>query len=220
MNQKKTVELLQNLLFSENKPPELRPVDILLLNYLILRQTEDHCIYDSHLTLAQRLGCERRTIADSIKRLSTLGWIVNEKSYQWSEKTKRKTRSIGRTSGLSVNLEKLPQPTDRAKHSPPSPEAVALATGHTALLMKHGLNRRQPKTKTFDRQQALAAQRLIDEFGSEKAYAVLNFALSDARYTKAAQKSLYEVRSRLPALRRAYDAAHAQLAQPVADAVA
>jgi hypothetical protein len=34
-------------MYSENKPAELRPVDIALLTYLILRQTEDHYINDS-----------------------------------------------------------------------------------------------------------------------------------------------------------------------------
>ena len=76
----------------------------------ILRQTEDHFISDSQLTLANRLGCERKAIAESIKRLNDLGWIVSKAQWQWSEKTKRKTRSIGKTVGLSVNLDKLKYP--------------------------------------------------------------------------------------------------------------
>ncbi len=108
-------------------------MDIALLTYLIVRQTEDHYINDSQLTLANRLGCERKTIADSIKRLDGLGWIVSKKPWQWSEKTQRKTRSIGKTVGLSVNLDKLPQAQDRAKHSLPGPDAVKLAAKHTAI---------------------------------------------------------------------------------------
>ena len=150
------VARLQNLYFSENKPTELIPLDILLLTYLILRQTEDHFINDSQLTLANRLGCERKAVAKSIKRLSDLGWIVSKASWQWSEKTKRKTRSIGKTVALSVNLDKLPQAKDKTKHSRPSPEAVMLANKHTALLIKLGLGKKQHKT--FDRLQENAAQ--------------------------------------------------------------
>jgi hypothetical protein len=56
MNQKSTITLLQSLYSSESKPPELRPVDVALLTYLVLRQTEDHFVYDSQLTLANRLA--------------------------------------------------------------------------------------------------------------------------------------------------------------------
>src|ERR1039457_5278855 len=94
---RKIVARLENLLFSENKPPELRPVDIALLTYLIVRQTEDHFINDGQLTLASRLGCKRKAIADSIKRLNGLGWITSKAHWQWSDKTKRKTKSIGTT---------------------------------------------------------------------------------------------------------------------------
>jgi hypothetical protein len=73
MTAKETVPLLQNLFFSENKPETLRPVDLALLTYLFLRQTEDHYIHDSQLTLAKRLGCERQAIGDSVKRLDGSG---------------------------------------------------------------------------------------------------------------------------------------------------
>ena len=73
MNQRSTIALLQNLYFSESKPAELRPIDLALLTYLVLRQTEDHFIFDSQLTLADRLGCKRDAIADSVKRLEGLG---------------------------------------------------------------------------------------------------------------------------------------------------
>lgn len=203
MNQKSTITVLQNLFFSEGKPAELRPVDVALLTYLILRQTEDHYIFDSQLTLANRLGCERKTIGDSIKRLAALEWILIKNPFQWSDKTKRKTRFAGATIGLSVNLAKLPQLDDRVKHSQPSAEAKLLAAQHTAMLIKAGLGKRRPKT--FDRQQEHAAQRIIDQVGGEReAIEILNFALSDVRFQKAADKSLYELRSRLPAIMRAF----------------
>lgn len=197
---------LQSLYFSENKPEQLRPVDIALLTYLILRQTADHYIYDAHLTLASRLGCERRTIAESIKRLSDLGWISTEKSWQWNEKTKRRTRSIGRTVGLSINLDKLPQEKDKAQHRGPSSDAIELANWHTALLIKNNVGRKT-RYASFDRQQQHAAQRLIDALGDDlnKVSDILDFAMNDPRHRKAGYSSLYRIRAKLPAIRRDFE---------------
>ena len=195
---------LQSLLFSEDKPAELRPVDIALLSYLLLRQTYDHYIYDSQLTLAQRLGCERKGVAESIKKLSDMGWIVRKASWEWNEKTKRKTRSIGRTVGLSINLDKLPQAKDRGKPSLPSPDAIKIATGYTAMLKAMGVRLH----KGFGKQQEHAAQRLIEELnGFQPTTALIQFAIDDPQFQKTAYKSLYEIRTRLPAIKRAYDAA-------------
>jgi hypothetical protein len=206
MNHKSTISTLQNLFFSENKPADLKPADLSLLSYLILRQSEDHFVYDSQLTLANRLGCERKAIGESIKRLDALGWITTKEQWQWNEKTKKKTRRMGATVGLAANLAKLPQADDRAKHSRPSPDAVKLAAKHTASLIKWGVYKR--KDKNFDRQQEHAAQRLIEEMGSYlEAINLLNFAVKDKRFQRAVRKSLYELRSRLPAIRRAYNAA-------------
>jgi hypothetical protein len=158
------------------------------------------------LTLANRLGCERKAIADSIKRLGDLGWIVSQAQWQWNEKTKRRTRSIGKTLGLSVNLDKLPQAKDKTEHSRPSAEAVSLAAQHTAYLIKLGKSVRQHKN--FSRQQEYAAQRLIDELGSfEEAAAVVSFAWDNERFKNSAQKSLYELRTRLSTIKRAYEVA-------------
>ena len=196
---------LQNLYFSENKPTELIPLDILLLSYLILRQTEDHFVYDSQLTLANRLGCERKAVAKSIKRLNDMGWIVSTVPRNWNEKTQRNTRSIGKTVGLSVNLEKFPQPKDKAKHSSPSPDAVKLAANHTEFLKQLGVS---TKYKHFGRQQEQAAQRLIEKLGDFQAVVdLIQFAIEDQRFRSAAYKSLYEIRTRLPTIKSAYDAA-------------
>jgi len=101
---------------------------------------------------------------------------------------------------------KLPQSKDRAKHTQPSPEAVMLASKHTAMLIKSGLRKRQHKH--FDRQQEHAAQRLIEKMGGyEEARALVNFALQDGRYQCAARKSLYELRTRFPSVKSAFEAA-------------
>jgi len=199
------VARLQNLLFSEDKPAELLPLDILLLTYLVLRQTEDHYIYDSHLTLADRLGCERKAVAKSIRRLSGLGWIANTVPRSWSEKTKRNTRVIGKTSGLSVNLEKLPQAKDKTKHSSPSPDAVKLAAEHSILVTSLGHKRQH---KGFSKQQEHAAQRLLDKLGGyELTVNLIQFAIDDERFRSAAYKSLYELRSRISTIKAAFDSA-------------
>jgi hypothetical protein len=213
MTSTETLTILRNLYFSENKPKELRPIDVVLLSYLVLRQTEDHYITDSQLTLAARLGCERRAIADSVKRLVQLDLIVTKKPYSFSEKTKRKTRKIGAPSGLSINIDNFPTSADRARHSAPSPDAVNLANRHTALLIKHGFSKRAHKN--FDRQQEHAAQRLIDATGGfNQALTLLKFSLLDKRFEKAAEKSLYEIRARLPKIKAAYDAAQAAKTEP------
>jgi hypothetical protein len=205
MNEKNTITTLHNLFFSENKAAELKPVDIALLTYLVLRQTEDHYIRDSQLTLANRLACSRDAIADSISRLEAIKWITVERPWQFSAKTKRKTRVIGRTVGLAINSDKLPSADDRATRSKPSQNAVHMASQHTALLVKRGLFRKQ--FKNFDRFQENAAQWLIDYLGTDIAFEILNFAMGDKRFQKAAFTSLYKIRSRLPAIKAAYDAA-------------
>ena len=198
---------LHNLYFSENKPQQLQPVDIALATYLILRQTDDHFIYDSQDTLATRMGCERKAVARSISRLKTAGWVTTSVPYQWNEKTKKKTRVLARTVGLSISVGKLPQQSDRAKRtSAPSVHAKALAKMHTATLVQYakgGVNR---FPKDFGQQQERAAQRLIDELESTTVpYQILAFVLNDQRFSKAGLKSLYEVRLRLKAIRKAFD---------------
>ena len=205
MNQKNTITTLHDLYFSENKPADLKPIDLALLTYLVLRQTEDHFIHDSQLTLANRLGCKSDAVADSIKRLKDLGWITTKEQWQWNEKTKNKTRVIGGTVGLAVNVDKLPQSGDRARHARPSKDAIWFAAQHTGILLKSGVSKR--RDKNFDKQQQHAAQRLIEEMGSlGEAADLFNFALSDARFKKVALKSLYEVRSRLSTIRPAFEA--------------
>jgi hypothetical protein len=202
MNHENTITTLQNLLFSEDKPPSLKPIDIALVVYLLLRQTDDHFIFDSQLTLAERLGCRREAIKDSIERLQSLEWITTERAVKWNPKTHNKTRTIGKTLGLALNLDKLPTQKDRSRHLKPSAEAKWLAGEHTAILTKNGLIANPPKS--FYRQQEHAAQRLIEAIGSAKAaVGLFNFALTDARFEKAAKKSLYEVRTRLKSIQQA-----------------
>jgi hypothetical protein len=146
------------------------------------------------------LGCKREAIADSIKRLDNIEWITTNRQLKWNPRTHKRTRTIAKTLGLAVNPDKLPRSEDKVRHSRPSTDAKWLAAQHTGQLLKLSLGKNQHKN--FDRQQEQAAQRLIDELGSlEGAVDVVNFAMGNARYHKAARKSLYELRTRLAAIK-------------------
>lgn len=191
---------LQDLYFSESKPEDLTPIDVALLTYLILRQADDHFVYDSQETLGARLGCDRRTVARSIERLAKLKWLTVEQAWDFNEKNRRKTRAMYAPSGLSVNLDELP--TDRARRSAPSEDAKNLAGQHTAVLVQSGVGNRYKRTpRRFERHQEHAAQRLIDEVGYDAIVDILNFALESREHQKAALTSLYAIRQRLKRIR-------------------
>lgn len=199
----KTLTRLRDLFYSETKPKELTPLDLSLLTYLILRQSEDHFIRDSQDTLAARLGCTRNTVAASIKRLESLKWITVQRPTDWNEKTHRSSRAIYQTLGLSVNLDKLPVTGDRAKRSAISEDAIDLAAQHTLIVISsRGQSKHSRSPVRFNRFQQNAAQRLIDELGSYDAAAeVVNFAAYDSTgHRKAASTSLYAIRQRLPSI--------------------
>jgi DNA-binding MarR family transcriptional regulator len=84
---------LRSLYFAESKPKKLTPTDLALLTYLLLRETEDHFIYDSQETLGARLGCDRRTVSASIKRLKKLGWVTVEQKWDWNPKDAQENAS-------------------------------------------------------------------------------------------------------------------------------
>jgi len=200
----KTLTRLHDLYFSENKPKKLKPIDLALLTYLVLRQSDDHFIRDSQDTLAARLGCTRNTIGTSIKRLQSLKWISVQRPTDWNEKTRRSTKSIYRPLGLSVNLDKLPLSADRAGRSAISEDARDLAAQHSLIVMKFkGQSKYNRAPKNFDRFQENAAQRLIDELGSyDDAADVVNFAVNDSpQHHKAGITSLYAIRQRLGTIR-------------------
>lgn len=147
-----------------------------------------------------------------------MGWITTEKPWTWNEKTKRKTRSIGRTVGLSINVPNLPQSADKTQHAKPSPDAIDLARWHTALLIDNGIGG-ATRYKTFDRQQQYAAQSLIDTLGDQVSD-VIAFALNDPRHLKQSRTSLYRIRAKLPAIKRDFDVAQSAASSGPAPSVA
>jgi hypothetical protein len=198
---------LQNLYFSENKPAELTPLDIALTSYLILRQTEDHFIFDSQDTLATRLGCERKSIARSLHRLEGFKWITIKRRTEFNPVTKR--RGIDKTAGISINLHTLPQ--DRAKRTAPSPTALAFAEDYVQALRQAGRNKFD---KNFERRQAHTAQRFLDELEQDDAALLdlVNFALKQPTFKKDAQESLYRLWLRRQRLLAAFKISSQELA--------
>jgi Helix-turn-helix domain len=200
----KTLTRLHDLYFSETKPKKLKPIDLALLTYLILRGTDDHFIYDSQETLAARLGCTRNTIGTSIKRLQSLKWITVQRPTNWNEKMRRRSKAIYVPLGLSANIDQLPVSADRADRSAISEDARELAAQHTLIVMKFkGQSKYKQLPKNFGRFQESAAQRLIDELGSYDDVAdVVNFAVNDSpQHHKAGITSLYAIRQRLGTIR-------------------
>ena len=201
---------LRDLYFSERKPKDLTPTDMALLTYLLLRESEDHFIFDSQETIGARLGCDRRTVAKSIERLETLGWPTVNEQWEWNPKKRRKTRAMYAPSGLSVNLDRLPASGDRATRNKPSDDAKDLAAQHGAILVQNGVGSRYKRSpRRFTTHQEQAAQRLIDECGSspEAAAETFNFALNHPAHKKAALTSLYAVRRRLGRIREDMESA-------------
>ena len=203
------LERLYDLYFSEKKPAELLPIDLALLSYLILRQTETHFIHDSQDTLAVRLACNRKTISRAIERLEQLKLISVKRDFEWNPKTHRKTRTMYAPLGLSVNLDALPKRTKKTSVERISEEAKELALEYENLWVQlnrgYGKYKRLPKN--WKRHTQESAQRFIDACNgdSELALDVLNFAVMDEEYQPLAKRGLYHVVRSLKRIRKDYD---------------
>jgi hypothetical protein len=185
-----TTDVLRNLFFSEDKPKALKPVDVSILAYLVLRRTEDHEIFDSFLTIAQRVCSDRQTVARSLQRLEKLKWISVG------------GRGRGRTKGISINVEELPaaQPV-RAKITQ---EAKVLAFRYEKALQKHFSRHRFPKNWLI--RQVPSAQRILTNCGQDLTLAarMVSHALSTPPYKARAARSLYHLLTVWPGIKRTY----------------
>jgi hypothetical protein len=179
-----TVAILRDFLAAD-KPADATPLDILQTVYLLVRKAGDHDIYDSQQTLASRLGVDLTTVNRSQKRLaSPLDWIARH-------------QRRGRSSTLSVNVDKLP----RHKKEPLviSQDARALAAFYRGLLeQKTGKTRWH---KHWYTQQLPSAQNIINRCEGkprrvsalELAKFCLEVAFDDPVLNHRAGKSLYEL---------------------------
>lgn len=183
------IDMLQRLFFSRDKPPRVKPVDISILTYLILRRCIDHEVFDSQDTIAKRLGSERRAVANSLERLEKLKWITVG------------GRGNGRTNALSVNLESLPaaEPINSAI----TPGAKFLAGRYMAALQRAG---RKKFPKNWLQRQNPSAQRILTNCGGDLALAraMVSHALNSPRYKARASISLYHVLTVWPGVARSY----------------
>jgi DNA-binding MarR family transcriptional regulator len=173
-----TIDVLQRLYFSESKPKQLKPIDLSVLSYLILRRTADHNIYDSQQTIAERLGSERKAVASSLARLQKLGWVTVG------------GRGNGRSNAISIHLDGLPaaQPI-RAKITQ---DAKLLAFKYQQALSKMG---RRKFPKNWAVRQAPSAQRVLTKCGGDLAHAraIVSHALNSSAYKKRGSISLYHL---------------------------
>jgi hypothetical protein len=173
-----TLDMLQQLFFSESKPKNLRPVDVSIMAYLTLRRCADHHIVDSYLTIADRVCSDRQTVARSLDRLDKLGWITVA------------GRGRGLTRTINVNADAFPaaQPI----RDQISPDARQLANLYFLYLQKIGRSR---FPKNWVKRQIPSAQRVLTKCGGDLSLArtMVGFALSDQRFKARAKMSLYNV---------------------------
>lgn len=186
-------EVLLNLYSNEDKPPEITPLDIGVVTYLIMRKAFDHEVYDSQSTLATRLSTDYKAVKRSLERLDNLGWITY------------RGKGLGQPKGISLNVEKLPaaQPV-REKITP---DAGLLVDFYIEL--KRGLATKQIKAlrlpRNWRQQQLPSAQRLLTMYGNYDAASKVVHALfhhDDRGIQGKARRSLYNLLNTIPKARR------------------
>jgi hypothetical protein len=193
-----TLDTLRNLFFSEDKPDTLQSIDVAVVAYLILRKCEDHEVYDSYRTIAERVNCERQAVSDSIARLKNCDWITVAK------------RRPGQTACLSINAESMP--AERAVREKITTEAKSLAANYTkALLTKSPailIDRRVPRRKHFIKNQFPSAQRILTKCNGDRDLAgkVVGFAIIHSKHRKKAQIGLYHLLMKWDAILAEYHA--------------
>lgn len=184
-----TVDVLHRLFFSESKPRRLKPVDLTVLTYLVLRRCEDHEIFDSYLTIAERVCSDRQTVARSLDRLEKLGWVTVG------------GRGVGLSKAISINADAFPaaQPL-RDKLSP----AAKFLVGRYAIALKKAGKEKFPKGWLL--RQVPSAQRILTNCGDDLQLArwMVGFAMHDPRFKARAQMSLYNLLAVWPQVVRAY----------------
>lgn len=202
------LERLYDLYFSDQKPAELLPIDLALLSYLILRQSETHFINDSQDTLAARLSCNRRTISRAIERLEGLQLISVKRQFEWNEKTHRKTRTLYAPLGLSVNLETLPKRSKKTERISEDAKGFALEYERIWLLLNNGTGKYKHQPKHWKRHQQASAQKVFDACDGDESLAIdlLNFALQSVEYRLLVKRSLYHFWRSLKRIRADYEA--------------
>lgn len=192
------IDVLQRMLFSETKPSKVRPIDLSVMTYLLMRRCADHSIFDSHQTIAERVCAERKAVRESLARLDDVGWISLG------------GRGKGRSKAVCVDLEAFPaaQPI-RDKITE---EAKALVREYVSELQKAG-RRKFPKQWTT--RQYPSAQRILTKCGGDVnlAYRMMGFAFMHPDFRKRARMSVYHMLCIWPKIAKAYGERIQQVAE-------
>ena len=186
-----TVETIRNFLADEHKPTDLEPIDLLHMVYLMLRKAEDGGILDSQQLIARRLNCSVHTISRSQKRLaaSKLDYIA-------------RTRRKGRTSELSINIDKIP--AEEPLRVMLSDDAARLAALYSIQLRTRRVRRKFPKH--FVDLQKVSAQRILNTCSGnlELAQRMIEHSLDMPLHRGKASKSLYHLFGIWPKVQQSY----------------
>lgn len=194
LNNNSIVKYLQNLYFSENQPQpsRLQPIDIAFVTYLLLRRTQDHEIFDSQFTIAQRLRSDRRAVARSLARLKAAGWFSVRK------------RGRAQTAAIALNIGSLP--ATRTLREKVTPEA-----GQLAFRYQRAVQRIRPRrfSKSWLSRQVVNAQIILGlcDGNLERAAAILTHGITKSRHQRKARISLYHARMVWPQIVESYLAA-------------
>jgi hypothetical protein len=190
LTDKVTVDVLQRLIFSEEKPSKLLPIDLVIMTYLVLRRCEDHEIFDSQLTIAERTCTEWKAVGRSLKRLQKVGWVTV--TY----------RGRGRTKAIAINLDTFPaaQPVRELV----TEGAKVLVREYVSELQKVDPHRRL--LQGWVNRQWPSAQRIVTlcDGDVQLAYSMMGHAFMWPTLKKRARTSVYNMLKIWPMVTRTY----------------
>jgi len=192
-------KVLERLFWSRSKPRYITPTDLSVAAYIVSRRVFDHELYDSALTIAERLGIDDpETVGESLTRLENAGWISC------------RNRGRGRTKGISIRLENFP--AAEPVQSKITPEAKDIVKRYRKALEKYRLRKRR-FDKSWDERQLTSAQWMLGECNgdAELVAKMIAVALHEKATKATAAKSLYELRQIWPKVIGFYHAWKAQL---------
>lgn len=186
------VHYLRAFLASDDKPKNLSPIDLLQVVRFLLQLADEKDCYVSQETLAAQLCVSADAIARSQQRLKKAGWLIV-----------RKGGYRGRSNRYEIVLNKLPQ--DDLLRTVVSQDAKRLAAGYGKALQ---VQTHKKFMKGWQQQWAFQVQWLIDRTRGDhdEVREIINFALNQPKYVKAAQRGPYALRKIWNALLVDYNA--------------
>jgi hypothetical protein len=196
------MELLRDLWAMDKS--ELRPLETAILAYLITHKAHDHEVFPSQQTIADRLGCYPQAVKHSLANLKERGFLLKRSRQLFNDETKRRGMSL--SSGLTVNLAKIPARPEAKQRAMPSADALEFANIYMGFRTD-----RKTFPKGFKGTQEHAAQRILDACGGDLDHAieVFNFANQHPTFYASTTHSLYRVAHRWAKIQAAFNAERA-----------